>query len=413
LSLEPESAGYDVLAMSSKALLLVPFVLFTITTLAPCQETSGAQQQIDQHARLAQQYLREQRPDLAIPELQKVTQLDPQNVDARTNLGVLLFFRGDYRGAVPQLRAALEIKPDLWKQQALLGLAEAQLQDKAASRSDLEAAFPHVTDQKFQLEVGRALIDSYTATGDLDKAATTVAELLSSRPTDTTLLYLSYRLYSDLAGRAMLTLALSAPESAEMHEVMARELARHGDNAPAIANYREAIRINPNLPDLHFELGDLLNNSTDENVKAGAAGEFRAALALNPKDGKSELALGMIAEKSGDLKAALANDSRAVQDNPDDTDACTELAKVLLQMNQKEKAQQMLEHAVQVDPTNFVAHYRLAALYRQHGNTEEAKQQIAEYQKYKQMKDKLEKIFQDMRVATGKPPADDDVRATQ
>ena len=136
-------------------------------------------------------------------------------------------------------------------------------------------------------------------------------------------------------------------------------------------------------------------------------------MALNPKDDKSELALGIIAEKAGDLKAALAHDSQAVQDNPDDTDACTELAKVLLQMDQKGRAQQLLEHAIQIDPTNFVAHYRLAALYRQRGNTDEAKQQIAEYQKYKQMKDKLEKIFQDMRVATGKPPADDDMRTTQ
>ena len=399
--------------MSPRAAALVFAFILAITGSAVCQASPSATGQIDQHMRMAQQYLHEQRPDLAIPELQKVIELDPQNIDARTNLGVLLFFRGDYKGAVPQLRAALEIKPDLWKQRALLGLAEAQLQDKAASRSDLEAAFPHVTDQKFQLDIGNALIDSYTATGDLDKAATTVSDLLSSRPTDTSLLYLSYRLYSDLAGRAMLTLALSAPESAQMHEVMARELARHGDNTPAIANYREAIKINPNLPDLHFELGDLLNQSTDETLKSGAAAEFKATLTLNPKDDKSELALGIIAEKAGDLKAALAHDSQAVQDNPDDTDACTELAKVLLQMDQKDRAQQLLEHAIQIDPTNFVAHYRLAALYRQRGNTDQAKQQIAEYQKYKQMKDKLEKIFQDMRVATGKPPADDDTRATQ
>jgi tetratricopeptide (TPR) repeat protein len=399
--------------MSPRAAALVFAFILAITGSAVCQASPSATGQIDQHMRMAQQYLHEQRPDLAIPELQKVIELDPQNIDARTNLGVLLFFRGDYKGAVPQLRAALEIKPDLWKQRALLGLAEAQLQDKAASRSDLEAAFPHVTDQKFQLDIGNALIDSYTATGDLDKAATTVSDLLSSRPTDTSLLYLSYRLYSDLAGRAMLTLALSAPESAQMHEVMARELARHGDNTPAIANYREAIKINPNLPDLHFELGDLLNQSIDETLKSGAAAEFKATLTLNPKDDKSELALGIIAEKAGDLKAAQAHDSQAVQDNPDDTDACTELAKVLLQMDQKDRAQQLLEHAIQIDPTNFVAHYRLAALYRQRGNTDQAKQQIAEYQKYKQMKDKLEKIFQDMRVATGKPPADDDTRATQ
>jgi Tfp pilus assembly protein PilF len=403
--------------MSLRVVLLAILVFPVVAGSSFCQtkpEVAGhVTDSPEGHLSLAQQYLRQQQPELAISEFEKVIASDPQNLDARTNLGVLLFFRRDFKGAVPQLRAACEIKPDLWKQRALLGLAEAQLQEKDASRSDLEAAFPHITDQKFQLDVGKALIDNYTATGDLDKAATIVSDLLQSRPTDTSLLYLSYRLYSDLAGRAMLTLALSAPDSAEMHEVMARELARHGDNNPAIANYREAIKINPNLPDLHFELGDLLNHATDESEKAGAAAEFKAALALNPKDDKSELALGMLAEKAGDLKTALADDSRAVQDNPDNADACTELAKILLQMDQKVRAQQLLERAIQIDPTNFVAHYRLAALYRQQGKTEEARQQVAQYQKYKQMKDKLEKIFQDMRVATGKPPADDDIRATQ
>jgi tetratricopeptide (TPR) repeat protein len=154
LSLEPKSANYDVLTMPPKAALLILSVLSIVTAPALCQTTPGSPEQIEQHVRLAQQYLHEQRPDLAIPELEKVTELDPQNLDARTNLGVLLFFRGDYKSAVPQLRAAIDIKPDLWKQRALLGLAEAQLQENDASRADLEAAFPYLTKAKFQLDVG-------------------------------------------------------------------------------------------------------------------------------------------------------------------------------------------------------------------------------------------------------------------
>jgi hypothetical protein len=45
----------------------------------------------------------------------------------------------------------------------------------------------------------------------------------------------------------MLTLALTAPASAQMHQIMARELARHAENDTAIANYREAIKIDPHL----------------------------------------------------------------------------------------------------------------------------------------------------------------------
>ncbi len=345
--------------------------------------------------------------------MEKVVALDPQNVDARGNLGVLLFFRGDYKEAAPQLRAAVGLKPDLWKIQALLGLDEARLQDASASRVDLEDAFPHLTEAKFQLEVGQALIDNYTATEDLDKAATVVSELLDSRPTDTSLLYRSYRLYSDLAGQAMLTLALTASDSAEMHQLMARELARHGDNAPAIANYREAIKIDPRLPGLHTELGDLLYHSQDEKLKGEAKSEFEAALVVNPGDAKAQLFLGIIAEKNADLKTAFADDTRSLQLDPNYTDACTELAKVLILMNQPDQARQMFEHAIQIDPTNSVAHYRLAALYRQEGKTDEAKQQVQDYLKYKQMKDKLEKIFEDMRVASDQHPDNDDAGARQ
>jgi cytochrome c-type biogenesis protein CcmH/NrfG len=90
-----------------------------------------------------------------------------------------------------------------------------------------------------------------------------------------------------------------------------------------------------------------------------------------------------------------------VQLDPNDTDAYTELAKVLVMMNQQEQAQKMFERAVQIDPTNYVAHYRLASMYREQGKTDEAKQQVAEYLKYKQMKEKLRKTFQDMRVESG------------
>jgi cytochrome c-type biogenesis protein CcmH/NrfG len=56
----------------------------------------GGQDQAAQHARQAQQYLAQQRPDLAIPEFKAVVDLDPKNLDAQANLGVLLFFQKEY-----------------------------------------------------------------------------------------------------------------------------------------------------------------------------------------------------------------------------------------------------------------------------------------------------------------------------
>src|ERR1700751_2540846 len=394
-----------------KRIIILGFGL-TLISAGLAQPTATVQQQVEEHSQKAHMFLAQQRPDLAIPEFQSIVALDPNNADAQGNLGVLLFFAGDSAGALPHLRSAVKLQPGLWKIQALLGLAEGRLNDATASRADLEAAFPHLEEEKFKLDVGKALIDNYTAAGDLDKAAATISAQLVSRPTDVSLLYMSYRIYSDLAGRAMLTLALTDPGSAEMHQGMARELARDGDTDPAIANYREAIKINPQLPGLHSELGDLLYHSTEKNLQAQAEAEFKAALEVNPRDEKAQLSLGMIAQKNADLKTAFADDSRALQLDPNDADACTELAKVLAMTNQQEQAQQMFERAIQIDPTNYVAHYRLASMYRQQGRTDEAKQQVDEYLKYKQMKDELEKIFHDMRVASGQHLDNDTTVAT-
>lgn len=402
---------WGVMTRAGKRIIIFGFGL-TLISVGLAQPAATKQQQVEQHSQKAHVFLAQQRPDLAIPEFQSIVELDPNNVDAQGNLGVLLFFSGDSADAVPHLQSAVKLQPGLWKIQALLGLAEGRLNDASASRADLEAAFPHLTEEKFQLDVGKALIDNYTATGDLDKAAATVSALLAARPTDVALLYMSYRLYSDLAGRSMLTLALTAPDSAEMHQAMARELARHHDTDAAIANYREAIRINPQLPDLHTELGDLLYHSTERNLQAQAEAEFKVALELNPRDEKAQLSLGMIAQKNADLKSAVADDSHALELDPNDTDACTELGKVLVMMNQQEQAQRMFERAIQIDPTNYVAHYRLASIYRQQGKTDEAKQQVDEYLKYKQMKDKLEKIFHDMQVDSGHHPDSDTASAT-
>ena len=92
-------------------------------------------------------------------------------------------------------------------------------------------------------------------------------------------------------------MAITDPGSAEIHQAMARELAKQGNTTQAITDYREAIRINPRLPGVHTDLGDLLYHSQDEELRASAASEFQAALDANPSDEKAELAMGVLAAR--------------------------------------------------------------------------------------------------------------------
>src|SRR5580698_7348274 len=124
-------------------------------------DTPSRKEQIEAHARKAQEFLKTNRPDLAAAEFKAIVDLDPNNLDARGNLGVLLFFHGDYKQAAQQLQAALQLQPGLWKIQALLGMSEKRIGQTAAARSDLEKSFPQLREEKIRVEAGMELIEIY------------------------------------------------------------------------------------------------------------------------------------------------------------------------------------------------------------------------------------------------------------
>jgi tetratricopeptide (TPR) repeat protein len=385
-------------------------VLLLATTSCLSQSVPSHQQQVEEHSRKAQEYLRENRPDLAVSEFKAIVALDPHNVDARGNLGVLLSFQGAYAEAIPQLRAALKLQPALWKIQALLGMAEKRTGDVKAALGDLENAFPKLKEQKIRIETGMELIDTYSRAGDLDKAAATVSVLRELDPTNIELIYTAYRIYSDLADESRLSLIVVAPNSAHTHQMMAHELARQGKADEAITNYREALKIDPKLPGLHFELAEMLNNSTIPNGRQEAESEYRAALAANSLDEKSECRLGDLAALKGDQKVANEHYERALKLRPEDAEANIGLAKTLMAMNQSEKALPLLKHAVKLDPTSAVAHFRLSTVYKQMGRTADAERELEEYQKYKDMKEKLRELYRQMRLVTEKIENEDEPR---
>lgn len=388
--------------MHSKEAFVALLLLFLASAPVSSQVASSRPQQLQKHEHLAQQYLREKKPDLAVPELRAVLALDPNNAEARGNLGVLLFFRGDYTEATKELRAAWKLQPGLWKVQALLGMSEVRTGEASSGRKDLEEAFPHLQEEKIKMEVGKALIESYTSTQDLDLAAATVSALLKLEPTDTGLLFTAYQLYSNLADEAVLEMAMTAPDSAQMHQMMARVLIKEGDNPAAIVNYRAAIELNPENASLHFELAELLYASGNVKDKKEAVVEYKKTLALNPLDGKAESELGKIAAYNGDTKVAFAHYSRAVKLRPNDAIALTGLAGVLISMQQPDKALRLLERAVQLDPGSATAHYRLSMLYRRAGRKVDAGRELAEYFKYKKMQAQLAAILKKMRVQPAK-----------
>lgn len=377
------------------------------TVPAFSQASESQQTDVAAHIQKAQQFLGEKRPDLAIPELEAVAKLDPDNVETQGNLGVLLYFQGRIAEAVPHLRAAVERQPGLGKIQGLLGLAEVRTLDSGRGRKDLETAFPLITEQKIKVEVGLELLGLCTQNGDLEEASVVVAQLRKVAPDDPEVLYAAYRTFSDFSGESMLALSLAAPDSAQMHQLLAHEEAKQGNTNGAVAEYRKAIAINPHLPGIHFELAELLRTSQNAEVKRQAEQEYRAALVENPYDEKSIFRMAEIDAQKGDAKRSYEEYRTAVELQPSDADAKLGLAKTLIAMNEKDKALALLEDAVHLEPTNATAHYRLGSLYRELGRADEAKRELELYKTYKDMKEKLRSVYKDLQNQPSEIRADD------
>src|SRR5882757_10960991 len=146
-----------------------------------------------EHARRANEFLKANQPAKAIPEFAALVAVQPDNLDAQANLGVLLYFQARHADALEHLRKAVQINPNLPRIQALLGLCEYQLGQLDAAHADLSAAMGNLPDLKLRKEVGLTLVEIDTAKQDLPAAAVTIARLRDEAPTDPEILFASYR----------------------------------------------------------------------------------------------------------------------------------------------------------------------------------------------------------------------------
>jgi tetratricopeptide (TPR) repeat protein len=377
---------------------LLVLSIFLSAALAFTQDSHATQDSFASHLQKAKKYLDEKRPDLAIPELQAASAIEPNNFETQANLGVLLYFQGKSDDAIPHLRAAVNAQPGLGNIQGLLGLAEVRNRDFQQGRMDLETAFPLISEPKFQIEVGLELVSLQTQAGDLDQAGSVVSQLRKVAPDNPEVLYAAYRTYSDLMGESMLALSIAAPDSAQMHQILAHEQNRQGNAAGAIEQLRKAIALNPHLPGAHFELAELLHLSQDDAAKKQAEPEYRAALKDNPQDEKAILRFAEIDAEKGNIPESFKGYTRAIELQPSDADAKLGLAKTLIAMNESGKALKLLEETVQLDPTNATAHYRLGSMYRELGRAEDSKKEIELYKKYKDMKEKLQALYKQLQI---------------
>jgi len=341
--------------------------------------------------------LRANDPDTAVREFNAALRLDPKNVDACANLGVIAFMQGHYAEAAEDFRRVLKLQPALWKVQAMLGICENRMGHLNSARTWLEKSFPHLEEPKLKTEAGLELAGLDYQVGDLGKSADVINTPWQLDPKNLDVLYSAYRTYSDLAGTALNAIALMDPDGARMHLMIAEHLINAGDREGAISQYRKVLQLNPSLPGAHFELGEaLLEKSRTLQERKEAEEAFKAELALNPGNVNAECRLGDLYLSAMDLDAAYKSYGRALEMQPHSASAQLGMGKVLIRKGKNQEALGHLREAARLDPVDSTCHYLLAQTYRRLGQTADAEREMRLFEDLDSSKRKIHEVYQEM-----------------
>jgi tetratricopeptide (TPR) repeat protein len=324
-----------------------------------------------------------QRGDFAAAEqhLSRALAADPSLAEVRANLGLAYYVDGKYAEAVEAFRHALKQNASLSTAQSFLPLSLAALNRCDEALPGLRHEYSSNPDLKLRRVLGLSLQRCLFESGQQAEADQVMQELLAKYPDDVDVLYEAGQLYGKLSSQIYLHLMQVAPHTARGYQLTGGVAETDGNWQAAIDAYREALKLEPGLANLHLRIAALtLEHSTDPEAWKQALEELSAELKINPSNPEAEYEVGEAYRKHGDLEQAIPAFRRALHLQPEFVEARIALAKALRQQKQTQEALEVLEPARDSTPPNAAVHFLLAQLYRDAGRTADAQREDALFQ---------------------------------
>jgi tetratricopeptide (TPR) repeat protein len=315
---------------------------------------------------------------------EKLRALEPGVAEVHANLGLIYFQERKFEQAVPTLRRALKLKPDLIKSENLLAMSLSELGRYREGLPSLEKCFHRTSDADIKRMCGLQLLRAYTGLQRDNKAVDVALELNRLYTDDPEVLYHTGKIFGNFAFLTMQRLAQVAPASVWRHQTEAEAYESQGSNDAAISEYRQVLSVDPRRPGIHYRIGRTLlarsrQSSAPDDV-AAAAKEFEQELQLEPGNANAAYELAEIHRNAGEFDEAQKLFEQALQHYTDFEEAHLGLAAVLISQQKAEQALPHLQKATALNDGNEVAWYRLSQVERMLGHEAEQRKAFAKFQ---------------------------------
>ncbi|HEX4381784.1 MAG TPA: tetratricopeptide repeat protein, partial [Myxococcales bacterium] len=306
---------------------------------------------------------------------------DPDDPIAHAGLGKSLAALGDYALARKELETAIaQVDGDAGIQYEYGSVLRQMGQPGPALEALRKAVKLDGKDSRFRSRLGAILVEK----GDLDEAQDQLRQsvLMDARNTEG-----HYFLARAYAGKKNLTEALNSmtkaielePNNPEFlyWQGIVYELGQQVQDA--IESLQKSIEKDPKNADALEHLG---LNLMVENRFADAVAAFKKAAAIDPKRARLWGEVGDAEQQSGDTDGAIRDFQRALAQDGKLTGIWTKLGVAYKDKDCKgcrNRAEDALQRAIQVDAKDASAHHELGYMYKDDGKRKEA---MAEFNRY-------------------------------
>lgn len=328
----------------------------------------------------ASEAMRSGNLDAAGDGFAEVIKQAPTFAEAYLNLGLVREEQAKHAEAIGDFQKALQFKPKLRGANLFLGIAQYrsnQLDAALVSLRKETAAYPK--DPTAWMWVGIVALEK----GSAEEASEALDKAAKLAPDNVDILYHRGRAHLAVSKDSYSRMFQADPKSWRVREILAEANADAERHVDAIAEYQAAIKLAPNEPRLHEELGTEFR-AAGKMPEAEEA--FRKELEIDPDNVTAKYKLGVLLTEKGDAAQGKQYILDALKARPGLRHADYNLGRAEMLLGNDASAADHFEKATQTDTDPDVlqqAWYQLGTVWRRMHRTQEAQQAFAMFQKFK------------------------------